>query len=68
MEFFSTVQGLECFYNVADDRLMYHLNYAVKCDHAEVVHVLTGGTDIFVNLMYNFSNWSEYGLREIWFH
>ena len=64
----STVQCLECFYDEADDRLMYHLNNAVKCDHVEVAHILTGDTDIYVNLMYNFSEWSEYGLNEIWFH
>ena len=64
-EIFSTVQGLECLYDEADDRLMYHLNHTIKCYHAEVVHVLNGDTDIFVNLMYNFSNWSNYGLKEI---
>ena len=53
---FSAVQGLECFYDEADDRLMYHLNHAVKCDHAKVAHVLNGDKDIFVNLMYNFCN------------
>ena len=47
---------------------MYHLNHAVKCDLVEVAHVLTGDTDIFVNLMYHFSNWSEYELSEIWCH
>ena len=47
---------------------MYHLNHAVKCDHAKVVHVLIGDRDILVNIMYNFSNWSDYGLKEIWFH
>ena len=64
---FSTVQGLECFYDEGDERLMCHINHAVKCDHAEVVHVLTGDIDIFVNFMYNFSNLSYYGLKVIWF-
>ena len=65
---FSTVQGLDCFYDEADDSLMYYLNHVVKCDYAKIVHVLTGDTNIFVSLMYNFSNWSNYGLKEIWFH
>ena len=63
----STIQCLECFYDEADDRLMYPLHHAVKCDHIEVIHVLTGDKDICVNLMYNFINWSYYGLKEIWF-
>ena len=64
----STVQSLRCFYDEADERLMYHLNQAIRCDHIEVVHVLTGDTEIFVNLMYNFGEWSEHGLEEIWTH
>ena len=64
----STVQSLRCFYDEADDRLMYHLNQAIKCDHIEVAHVLTGDTDIFVNLMYNFGEWSEHGLEDICTH
>ena len=61
---FSPVHGLEYFYNKAYNRLMYHLNHAVKCTHAEAVHILTGDTDIFVNLMYNFSNWSIMGWKK----
>ena len=45
---FSCVQGLECFYNEADDHLINNFYHVVKCDQ-----------NIFVNLMYNFSNWSN---------
>ena len=64
----STVGALKCFYDEADDRLMFHLNHAVKLGRFEVAHVLTGDTDIFVNLMYHFRDWSDYGLLEIWCH
>ena len=29
---------------------------------------MTGDTGILANLMYSFSDWSDYGLKEIWFH
>ena len=64
----STVQSLPRFYDEADECLMYHLNQAIRCDHIEIVHVVTGDTEIFVNLMYNFVESSEHGLEEICTH
>ena len=63
----STVQSLECFYDEVDDRLMYHLNQGIKCDHASVAHVLTGDTDIFINLMYNYVSGRNMGSKKFGF-
>lgn len=64
----SQIDTLKCFYDEADDRLIYHINHAIKVDHFEKVHVLSNDTDIFVNLMFQFTNWSKYGPLEVWFH
>ena len=64
----SLIRLLKCSYDEADDRIMFHLNHAVKVDRFEAAHVMTGDTDIFVNLMYYFHDWRANGLSEIWFH
>ena len=47
----SLIRLLKCSYDEADDRIMFHLNHSVKVDRFEAAHVMTGDTDIFVNLM-----------------
>ena len=37
---------------------MYHLNHAVNCNHAEVVHVLTGDT---TSLTGGIMGWKKFG-------
>ena len=62
------VQSLSCSYDKADDRIMYHLNHAVKSDHFKIAHILTSDTDIYANLIYHFRDWKLFGLEKIWFH
>ena len=54
---------LMCSYDEADDRLMFHLNNAVKIENLSFAHVMSGDTDIFVCLMYHFLKWRVYGLQ-----
>ena len=65
---FSLIRLLKCSYDEADDRIMFHLNHAVKVDRFDAAHVMTGDTYIFVNLMYHFRDWRANGLSGIWFH
>ena len=37
---------LKCHYDEADDRIMFHVNDAVKLDNFEVVHVVSRDTDV----------------------
>ena len=62
------VPALKCSYDEADDRIMFHLNHAVKTEHFSFAHVASGDTDIFVCLMYHHLNWQLYGLQELWMH
>ena len=64
----SLIHLLKCLYDEADDRIMFHLNHAIKVDRFEAAHAMTDDTDIFVNLMYDFRDWRANGLSEIWFH
>ena len=64
----SSTRILKCSFDEADDRLMYHLNHAVKADRFKVAHVMTSDTDIFVNLMYHLRDWKTHGLDKVWFH
>ena len=50
-----------------DDRLKFHVSYAVKLDGIEAAIVCSGDTDVHTSLMYNYDNhWRHYGLRELW--
>ena len=62
------VPSLKCYYDEVDDRIMYHLNHAVRTDTFSCAHVVSGDTDILVSLMYHYLTWSSYGLQEIWMH
>ena len=62
------IPSLKCSYDEADDRIMYHLNHAVRTDHFTCAHVVSGDTDILVSLMYHYLSWSKEGLQEIWMH
>ena len=62
------IPELMCSYDEADDRIMFHLNHAVKREHFSFAHVMTADTDIFVCLMYHFLNWRMHGLQDLWFH
>ena len=62
------VPALKCSFDEADDRIMFHLNHAVKTEHFSFVHVVSADTDIFVCLMYHYLSWNMYGLQELWMH
>ena len=62
------VPALKSSYDEADDRLIYHLNHAVRTDNISCAHVVSSDTDIFVSLMYHILTWSRYGLQEVWTH
>ena len=62
------VPALNCSHDEADDRIMYHLNQAVKTEEIAYAHVVSGDTDILVCLMYHFLTWQKYSLQEIWMH
>ena len=59
---------LKCHYDEADDRIMFHVNDDVKLDNFEVVHVVSGDTDVFVSLMYHYLTWKRLGLQQICVH
>ena len=59
---------LKCHYDEADDRIMFYVNDAVTLGNFEVVHVVSGDTDVFVSLMYHYLTWKILGLQQIWVH
>ena len=62
------VPSLSCTYDEADDRIMYHLNQAVRTEEYEYAHIASVDTDIFVCLMYYHLNWRKFSLQELWMH
>ena len=61
------VPELRTSHDEADDRIMIHVNHAVKKDCYEFVLICSRDSDVFVSLMYHFeSEWKEKGLNELW--
>ena len=60
------VPELQSFQEEADDRIMFHISYAVDRG-AETILVATKDTDIFICLLYHLTKWTAAGLKELWF-
>ena len=60
-------QLLQCFHEEADDRIMFHLNHAVKIFKFYSVVIASLDTDIFACALHHFSQLVYFGLNEFWF-
>ena len=56
------IPALKYSYDEADDRIMFHLNHAVKTEKYAFAHVASADTDISVCLMYHYLEWYMYRL------
>lgn len=62
-----TVQdSMKCMHEEADDRLMFHINHAIRSDNFKKIIVGSPDTDIFVNLLHHFTKWQFSDLEELW--
>ena len=57
---------LKCDHEEAYDRIMFHVNHAVKVDKFSKVVIASSDTDVFVCALYHFSRWIYSGLNELW--
>ena len=57
----------QCSHEEADDRIMFHLNHAVKISKFCSVVIASPDTDIFVCALNHFSQLVYFGLNEFWF-
>ena len=56
---------LKCNHEEADDRIMYHVNNTVAIDNFTRLIVASADTDVLVCLMYHFSRWKQFNLKEL---
>ena len=54
-----------CPYRNFSQAIMFHVNQAVVVDHFQRVVVAFDDTDVFVCLMYHFSHWMDFDLKEL---
>ena len=60
-------QGLvKCFHEEADDRMMIHVNQAVRVKNFRKVIFASPDTNVFVNVVYYFTHWTYADLEQIW--
>ena len=60
------VPALNYGHEEADNRIIYHINHAVKVERFSRIIVASGDTDVFICLLYHFSNWKKANLKELW--
>ena len=56
----------KCNHEEADDRIMYHVNHTVAIDNFTRMIVASANTDVLVCLVYHFSRWKQFNLKELW--
>ena len=57
---------LQCDHEEADDRMMFHLNHAIKVDKFQKVVIASPDTDVFICSVYHFNHWIYFNLEELW--
>ena len=62
----SSQRLLKCFHEEADDRMLFHVNHAVRVKNFHKVIVASPDTDVFVNLVYHFTCWIYADLEQLW--
>ena len=55
---------LKCSHEEADDRITYHVNRTVAIDN--FTRMIVASADVLVCLMYHFSRWKQFNLKELW--
>ena len=58
---------LHCSYEEADDRILFHVNHAVKVGRFDSVTIASPDTDVFVSAIHHFSKLMYFDLQELWF-
>ena len=56
---------LKCDHEDAHDRIMFHVNHAMKVDKFSKVVMVSTDTDVFACALYHFSRWIYSGLDEL---
>ena len=62
----STEEVLKCTHEEADGRIFFHVNDGIKRDNFTKIVVASPDTDVFVNAVYHFTQWTYCGLEELW--
>ena len=60
------VHCLRCDYEEADDRIMYHINYAVTAEGFENVVIASADTDIYICSIFHFNRCMYSQLQGLW--
>ena len=61
----SDAPNLRCEHEEADDRLMLHIDDAVRAGY-EKITIASPDTDIFVTALYHYTKWMYVNLQELW--
>ena len=62
----STEEVLKCTHEEPEGRVFFHVNDDIKRDDFIKIAVASPDTDVFVNVVYDFTQWIYCGLEELW--
>ena len=58
---------LECSHEEADDRIMFHVNHAVKIGNFCSIAIASPDTDVLVAAIHHYNKFIYFDLEELWF-
>ena len=58
---------LECSHEEADDRIMFHVNHAVKIGNFRSIAIASPDTDVLVAAIHHYNKFIYFDLEELWF-
>ena len=57
---------LKCCHEEADDRIIFHVNHAVKLENYSKIIIASSDTDVLINSIYHCSRWMQADIEELW--
>ena len=62
----SDVPAMKCGHEEADNRMLFHINHAIKDENYTKVIVDSPYTDVFVSSLFRLTWWMYMGVSEMW--
>ena len=58
---------LECSHEEADDRILFHVNHAIKIGNFRSIAIASPDTDVLVAAIHHYKKFIYFDLEELWF-
>ena len=57
---------MKCGHEEADNRILFHINHAIKDENYKRIIVASPDTDVFVSCLFHLTRWMYMGVSDMW--